>query len=164
MMLTIICGLPGTGKTTLAKKIADETKSFLLNTDIIRKKLIYDPKYNEEEKSLIYNLLFDMAEKFLSTGKNVILDGTFYKKELRDRAKEIAKKTKNEFRIIEIMCEERIIRKVMRERKKKKSESDADFAVYKKIKKQFEPIKEKHLILDTTKGFDQAVGKFRKAI
>ncbi|NIP40242.1 MAG: AAA family ATPase [Candidatus Aenigmarchaeota archaeon] len=162
-MLYIVCGLPGTGKTTLAKRIADETKSFLLNTDIIRRKVIYDPEYTEREKSLIYNLLFEMAEKFLLTGKNVILDGTFYKEELRDRAKEIAKKTRNKFRIIEIVCSEEIIRKVMEKREKKESESDADFEVYRKIKKEFEPIQEKHLVLDTTKGFDQAVEKFRKA-
>jgi predicted kinase len=161
-MLTIVCGLPGTGKTTIAKMIADETKSFLLNTDIIRKKIIEDPKYTEREKSLIYNLLFEMAEKFLVTGKNVVLDGTFYRKDLRDRAKEIAKKTRNKFRIVEITCDERMIRKGMEKRKKKGSVSDADFEIYKRIKKVFEPIKEKHLVLDTTKGFDQAVRKFKK--
>ncbi|NIO20207.1 MAG: AAA family ATPase [Candidatus Aenigmarchaeota archaeon] len=163
-MLYIVCGLPGTGKTTMAKKIADHTKSFVLNTDIIRKRIMEDPKYTEHEKELVYKLLFDMAEKFLATGKNVILDGTFYRKELRERAKEIAKKTKNKFKIIEIKCSEEIIRKVMKERKKKKIASDADFAVYKKMKKVFEPIREKHLVLNTSKGFDQAVRKFKKGI
>lgn len=163
-MLIIVCGLPGTGKTTLAKRMADETKSFLLNTDIIRKKVIYDPGYTEKEKEMVYNLLFEMAEKFLLTGKNVILDGTFYKVDLRERAKKIAKKTKNEFRIIEVRCSENIVRKAMRERKKKGSESDADFRVYRKMKKEFEPIKEKHLVLDTSRGFDQAVEKFLKAV
>lgn len=163
-MLIIVCGLPGTGKTTLAKKIADETKSFLLNTDIIRKKMIYEPKYTEEEKSLVYKLLFEMAEKFLMTGKNVVLDGTFYKKDLRERAKEIAKKTKNKFRMVEVRCDEKIVRKGMKERSKKESVSDADFEVYKKIKKQFEPIKERHMILDTTKGFNQAIQKFRERV
>jgi len=163
-MLIIVCGLPGTGKTTLAKRIADETKSFLLNTDIIRKKVIYDPDYTEREKEMIYNLLFEMAEKFLLTGKNVVLDGTFYKKELRERAKEIAKKTKNKFRIIEVVCSEEIVRKGMKEREMKKTPSDADFEIYKRIKEKFESIGEKHLVLDTTKGFDQAVGKFKKTI
>lgn len=163
-MFIIVCGLPGAGKTTMAKRIADETKSFLLNTDIIRKKVIYDPGYSEKEKEMIYNLLFEMAEKFLITGKNVVIDGTFYKKELRERARKIAKKTKNEFRVIEVRCSEEIIRKGMKERWKKGSESDADFEVYRKIKGKFEPIEEKHLVLDTTKGFDQAAEKFRKTI
>jgi predicted kinase len=164
MMLYIVCGLPGTGKTTMAKRIADETKSFLLNTDIIRRKIIEDPKYTEREKYMIYNLLFEMAEKFLVTGKSVVIDGTFYRKELRERAKEIAKKTKNKFRIVEVTCSEEIIRKGMKKRKKKGSVSDADFGIYKRIKKVFEPIKEKHLVLDTTKGFDQAVDKFRRSV
>jgi predicted kinase len=163
-MLIIVCGLPGTGKTTLAKRIADETSSFLLNTDTIRKRVIYDPRYTEKEKEMIYELLFEMAEKFLLTGKNVVLDGTFYRKDLRERAGEIAEKAKSEFRVIEVRCREDVVRKMMKERRKKGSESDADFAVYRKLKKEFEPVREKHLVLDTSKGFDQAVGKFRKTI
>jgi len=162
-MLIIVCGLPGTGKTTLSKRIADETKSFLLNTDVIRKKITEDPKYTEREKSLIYELLFEMAEKFLLTGKNVILDGTFYREELRERAKEIARNTRNKYKIIEIICDEKLIKKAMVERKKdRKCVSDADFDTYNKIKKQFEPIREKHLVLDTSKGFDRAFERFLK--
>lgn len=37
LTLIIICGLPGTGKTTTAKKIAAKTNSVLLRTDVVRK-------------------------------------------------------------------------------------------------------------------------------
>ncbi len=164
MMLYIVCGLPGTGKTTLAKMIADETKSFVLNTDIIRRKIIDDPKYTEREKELIYNLLFEIAEKFLMTGKNVVLDGTFYREELRKKDKKMAERAKSKYKIIEVTCSEEIIRKGMEKRKKKGSESDADFEIYKKIKKQFEPVREKHIVLDTTEGFEKAIGKFLKKL
>ena len=164
MMLILVCGLPGVGKTTMAKRIADETKSFVLSTDTLRKKIIDDPEYTEREKELVYNLLFEMAEKFLMTGKNVILDGTFYRKKLRDRARKLAERTNNEFIIVEIVCDEKIVKKGMAKRKERGSESDADFEIYKKIKRQFEPIKEKHLVIDTTMGFDQAMKIFTRRI
>jgi predicted kinase len=164
MMLIMVCGLPGTGKTTVAKKIADGTKSLVFNTDIIRKELFDKPKYTGKEKSLVYELLFDMAEKFLRSAKNVVLDGTFYKKEFRDRMREIAKRVNSDFHVVEVRCDERVLRKRMAERKGKKTPSDADFRVYRKVKREFEPIREKHFVVDTTEEWEKQIEKFLKTI
>ncbi len=164
MRLILVCGLPGTGKTTVAKKIADETKSFVFNTDIIRKELFDEPKYTEKEKSLVYELLFEMAEKFLRSAKNVVLDGTFYKKEFREQIRKIAESMKSEFHVVEVKCEERILRKRMGKRKGKKTPSDADFGIYRKIKKEFEPIRGKHFVVDTGKDWEKQIDRFLKTI
>jgi len=162
-MLVLVCGLPGTGKTTVAKRIAEETKSTHLNTDIIRKDILADPKYTEEEKEMIYNLLFNMAEKLLSAGSKVVIDGTFYRKELRDKVRSIAEKTKKKFRMVEVTCAEDILKERIEKRKKNESFSDADFDIYLKIKEQFEPIKEKHTVLMTDRGWEP-VEKFIKSL
>jgi predicted kinase len=164
MRLILVCGLPGTGKTTVAKKIADKTGSFVFNTDIVRKELFEKPGYTENEKSLIYNLLFEMAEKFLRSAKNVVLDGTFYKKELRERVRKIAEKMNSDFHLVEVKCEEKILKGRMGKRKKEKTPSDADFGVYMKIKKEFEPISEKHFVIDTGKEWEKQVERFLKII
>ena len=39
-MIVIFCGLPGTGKTTLAKELAPLIDAVVLSTDKIRKQLI----------------------------------------------------------------------------------------------------------------------------
>ncbi|MEE9323010.1 MAG: nucleoside monophosphate kinase [Candidatus Aenigmarchaeota archaeon] len=164
MRLILVCGLPGTGKTTVAEKIADKTKSFVFNTDIIRKELFGKPKYTKKEKSLVYDLLFEMAEKFLKSAKNVVLDGTFYKKELRKRVKEMAKKTDSEFHVVEVRCDEEILKERMGKRTKQKTPSDADFEIYMKIKKEFEPVREKHFVVDTGKEWEKQIEGFLKTI
>ena len=164
MMLILVCGLQGTGKTTVAKRIAEDTKSVLLSTDMIRKGILEEPGYTEKEREMIYNLLFEMAEKLLSSGNSVVLDGTFYRKKLRDRVKKIAKKAKSDFHMVEVKCSEEIIRKRMKERKKEETGSDADFEVYRKAKKQFEPIREKHVVIRTEKGDWGPVEEFLKTI
>ncbi len=148
MMLILVCGLPGTGKTTVAEAIAKKAKAAVLSTDILRKEMMNDPSYSATEKTMVYGMLFSMAEMMLKT-RNVVLDGTFYRKDLRDRAREIAAAAKSGFRMVEVVCDERLIRERLEKRKKTHSASDADFAVYAKLKKAFEPIREKHAVIDT---------------
>lgn len=155
--LILVCGLPGTGKTTVAEAIAKKTKSYLLSTDVMRKEIVEKPEYNKKEKEMVYGLIFSMAERMLQNSKNVVLDGTFYKKELRDKVREIADATKSKFQIVEVVCNDKIIRERLERRRKACSASDADFAVYKKIKKVFEPIREKHSIIDTGKEWKKKV-------
>lgn len=155
MKLILVCGLQGTGKTTVAEKIAEKTGALLFSTDAIRKDLISEPKYTEKEKKLVYGLMFDMAEKFLNTVKDVVLDGTFYRKVLRDRVRDLAKKTGSDFHLVEVVCSEETVKQRMREREKRKSLSDADFRVYKKTSKQFQPVKGKHITVDTDKDWNK---------
>ncbi len=158
----MVCGLPGVGKTTVAKTLADKTKSFVLSTDTIRKIIIDKPRYTKKEKELVYDVLLEMTKKFLANGKNVIIDGTFYRKALRKRAEKLADETNNKFYIIEVVCPEKTVIKRLKERQKKGSLSDADFGVYMKIKREFEPIREKHFTVNTGGQWEKQIEKFLK--
>ena len=163
-ILFLVCGLPGTGKSVVARYIAKKTNSLLLNTDVIRKKLFKKPKYSEGEKGRVYDMLFKLAEKALKgsrkkVSKNVVLDGTFYRKILRERAKRLAEKVGSKFVLIEVVCSEEIAKQRLEKRAGEKSVSDADFCVYKKIKEQFEAISEKHFVIDTGKAWKEEVEK-----
>ena len=149
-MLILVCGLPGTGKTTVAEAIAKKKNARILSTDIIRKEMIGNPAYTDDEKDMVYHMLFNMAGMMLKDGRNVVLDGTFYKKELRDNVRELATKTKSELSIVEVVCDERVVRERLAKRCKTCCASDADFAVYKKLKTSFEQIKKKHFTINTS--------------
>ena len=81
-LIVLFSGLPGVGKTLLAKELAPLIKAVVLSTDKIRKELITDPTYTEEEKELIYDVMLILA-KYLqeADGTNCILDATFNTKE-----------------------------------------------------------------------------------
>lgn len=149
-MLIVICGLPGTGKSTLAKAIAERISAIHLSSDSIRMKMLKERTYSEKEKGKVYDEMFKEAEKGLASGKAVILDATFYKKELIEKAKEIASGAGSSFFVVECITNERVIKERIFNRKKEKSESEADFEVYKKVKEQFEKIEEKHIEVDTS--------------
>jgi|Deesub1362A_J573_1020465.scaffolds.fasta_scaffold00057_124 hypothetical protein len=157
-MLILLCGLPGTGKSTLAKRITRRYSATILQTDEVRKEIIKKPTYSQEEKRLVYKVVFLITKYLLKSKRNVILDGTFYKRKLRNEAYKIADECKNRFIIIECTAPEEVIKKRMKRRiSKGRGLSDADYDVYLKIKKQFEPIRREHLTVDTTKPFNTCV-------
>ena len=75
-----------------------------------------------------------------------MLDATFYKREIRAKFLDELK-GKAGIYLIEVRANVALTRKRL---KKQRPDSDADFEVYKKIKQQWEPLTEDHLILRST--------------
>ncbi len=164
-MLILICGLPATGKSTVARRLAKALDAELLRTDIIRKDLIKDPKYSEEEKEQVYGAVFLIADYLIKADVNVVIDGTFYHNSLRNKAREIAKKRGKRFFLIETRCPEDIVLKRLEGRKRNlRSPSDADVEVYYKIKGLFEEIEGEHIEIETGWNIRDAIREAVKKI
>jgi predicted kinase len=164
-MLILICGLPATGKSTVARRLAKALRAEVLRTDIIRKDLIKNPKYSEEEKKQVYSTVFLIADYLIKADVNVIIDGTFYRESLRNRAREIAKKRGKRFFLIETRCPEKTVLKRLEGRKRNlRSLSDADVEVYYKIKDLFEEIEGEHIEIETGWNIREAVRDVVKKI
>ena len=161
-MIIIVSGLPGSGKTFLARKLSKKINAVLLSTDKIRKEIIQKPKYSLWERALVYNVLFLIAKYLLSAGTNCILDGTFNRKISRDEAIEKLDSERNDIYIIECICPEDII--FSRLQSRKRDYSDADISVYLKMKKFYEKMSEKHLTIDTSKSLEKNLEKIMNFI
>lgn len=93
--LLMIGGLPGSGKTTLARRLAEVGNFHVLRSDVIRKELsgvpeeestraefesgIYTPDWNKR----VYRECLRRAETLLWDGQRVIVDASFRKEEFR---------------------------------------------------------------------------------
>ena len=151
-MLVLVCGLPGTGKSTVAERIGELLPARLLRTDVVRKELFPEPTYAAEESAAVYDELFERAEARLDAGEHVVLDATFRRAALRERAAEVAERAGVEFRLVRVVCAEPVVRERIRKREREEDdESDADFAVYNQLKAEFEPIEgDDHLVVDNS--------------
>jgi predicted kinase len=157
-MLILICGLPATGKSTVARKLAKALGAEVLRTDIIRRELMAEPTYSEDEKAMIYSAVFLIADYLVKHDVNVIIDGTFYRESYRKIPKKIAGKRGKRFFLIETRCPEDIVLRRLEKRKRNlRSPSDADVNVYHKIKGLFEEIKEDHFVVDTGWNINKAL-------
>lgn len=172
-MILLIMGLPGTGKTTIARYVARRLQADILTTDFIRKELfehttieeimkvndplrfdlqeIFDqqPEYKvstriqqliEKQKDLVYDTLFKRLMELVQKGKTVVLDGTFFRRELRERAYSIAKETESPVYVINCECPEEVIAKRMDRRKKRPDTASYvdKMKIYNIVKQHFE--------------------------
>lgn len=161
-MIVLICGLPGTGKTFLSNKLSQYINSTVLSTDKIRKELIQKPTYTPWERALIYDVLFLLAKYLHSSGINCILDGTFNMEKSRREVKDLLNLPNDQFYIIECICPEDLI--ITRLLLRKDDYSDATVSIYLKMKKIYEPVKQKHISINTSKPLNRNIDRILRYI
>lgn len=103
--LTVVGGLPGSGKSTLSGALADRLGVTLLSSDRIRKELAGIPAeqpaaagygeglYTPEWTARTYAALLDHAALLLSSGESVVLDATWSDAAQREAAVRAAERT-----------------------------------------------------------------------
>ncbi len=147
-MIIIVFGLPGSGKSYFASRLAKMIGAKYLNSDKLRKELFTEVDYSEKEKGIVYEKMLEEMRNVLAQNQNLVMDATFHKKETRKLfTDEIKRKEKIIF--MEVQAAEEIIRERVQ---KERAYSDADFEVYKLIREENESLAEPHLILLSTNG------------
>jgi hypothetical protein len=148
-MLVLVCGHPGTGKSTVAERVAERLDGRRLRTDVVRKELYPEPEYTSAESTAVYDQLFERAGDAVADGGHVVLDGTFRRTALRERAAAVAADADVAFRLVRVTCDAETVRERIRARAD--DPSDADFDIYQKLKAEFEPLeREAHLVVDNS--------------
>src|SRR3954466_7848069 len=78
-----ICGLPGSGKTTLARQLASELAALRLCPDEWKHDLGID-YYDEQGRVRLEKRLWRLGEGLRALGESVILESGFWAREERD--------------------------------------------------------------------------------
>ena len=83
-----VTGLPGSGKSTIAKELIKKLKNTeYLRLDEMRKYFIKEPKFTDEERELVYSKFIDEGASRIAEGKNVVFDATAHKLKWRSEAR-----------------------------------------------------------------------------
>jgi aminoglycoside phosphotransferase family enzyme/predicted kinase len=126
--LLVTCGLMGSGKSSLAEGLSDRIEMEVISTDRVRKELAgIDPAvsrhagfrediYSRQFTDRTYGELFSRADRLLTEGRTVLLDGTFTDPVRRNQALKVARDTGARFLVLYLEAEEEILRSRLRER------------------------------------------------
>jgi len=101
--LVVVCGLPASGKSTIAQALAERSGFAVFNSDVIRKRLAgkapatragaawNEGIYTPESSAATYAALLDAAAGEIERGNGVIIDATFREDAERARMRDLAR-------------------------------------------------------------------------
>lgn len=146
--LVIVMGLPGSGKTYLADRLTRVLSAEHLSSDQIRNEHRQRSKYRPDDKLSVYQWMLEQAESVLAEGQSVVLDATFCRREYRCLAEQLAVQGQYPLYYLVVTADDATIRKRTNH---PRSDSEADYAVYQKLRREADPLVQPHLTLDSSR-------------
>ncbi len=166
-VLVMMSGLPGTGKSYLARCLVEKLPFVILETDFVRKTLFPEPAYSAEESSRVFRVCHALIDKLLKRGVRIIFDATNLIEFQRAHVYRIVDRAEAKLVILRIVAPQEVIQERMQRRKTQRSPddiSDADWRIYKRMAEREQPIGRPHLVIDTSGDLEIAVRKIIRAV
>jgi predicted kinase len=170
-MIVLMAGLPGTGKSTLARALASRLAASVLSKDEIRQALFApkDIEYSTAQDDFVLRVMLEATGWILQKDPSrvVFLDGrTFSRHYQIDQVLEAAAHLHQPWRLLECVC--------MEETARARIESQAalgehpagnrNFGLYLEVKARFEPITLPKTVIDTDHPLEESVNQALNAI
>jgi len=152
-VLILTIGLPGSGKSTFARRLAPEVDAVILESDVLRRLLFGEPSYSPAENRRLFAALHASARELLARGRNVIIDATSIKESDRRPAFEVAEQTGARVLQIRFSAPEAVIARRLTRRSESQDPADSSSAgmrVYRRMAELIEAPKRDHWTIDTS--------------
>jgi hypothetical protein len=174
--LILMAGLMGSGKSVIARELSRITGTAIIQMDVIRKELsdiqplerrledFGQGIYSEDFTRPVYEKALASAKEMLESGKSVIIDASFKRKEHRLAALDMAGNINVDFFVLECVCSDSCARERLARRIRDKNEaSDGRPEIYDAQKDDFDAIAEFtssiHLKLDSSGRIEDCVDR-----
>jgi hypothetical protein len=179
--IIVVCGMSGTGKSTVARLLHARLGFAVMNSDRIRKRLAAIPAhrrvrtgygegiYNEVFTRRTYATMLAEAGAAARAGRGVILDATFKRERERALVGEFARRQKLPVLFVECVAAElEVLRRLRRRASRMGEVSDATAEVYLRQRREFAPLREippdYHLEVDTTAAPEQIASEVEQRL
>ncbi len=162
-VLVMLCGLPGTGKTSLARRLAMRWPAVIIESDRIRRTLFTPPAYTAEESRQVHQVCHILIGWYLRhTGRdgrlsqhNVIYDATNLYGYHRRLVVSLAERSEARLVVVEVTARDEVVRERLATGGRQDMAelySEANWDVYQRMRQRAEPIQERHITVDTSQG------------
>jgi predicted kinase len=155
-MIVLMAGLPGTGKTTLARELARRTDGRVLSKDEFRHAIFTEGEieYSTRQDDFVLQLMLSTTEFLVSSDpqRTIFLDGRPFSRRYQiENVVAAAGSLHQLWRILECVCSEEIVRHRLESDTKdgKHPAENRDFQLYREVKGRFEAILHPKTVINT---------------
>jgi len=145
--MIIVSGLPGSGKSYFASRLSERLKAKYVSSDLTRNEMDARGEYAFDDKLDVYEEMAGRVGDHLRQGEAVVVDATFYRREMRNLFFALAKLLHQAVIYIEVVADEILVHARLSQ---PRLHSEADVAVYELVKPQYERLDVDHLVLKST--------------
>jgi predicted kinase len=163
-MIVLMAGLPGTGKSTLCRKLV----GIVLDKDEIRATLFApsDIEYSTEQDDFCMKVMLETTAYILKKDPSrvVLLDGRPFSKRYQiDQVIAVANELKQPWRILECLCSQDTALKRLEEQVGHRA-GNRDYQMYLRVKAAFEEIIFPKTVIDTEQSLEACTALARAAL
>lgn len=167
-MIILMAGLPGTGKSTLARALAQELRGSVLSKDAVRQALFapQDIEYSVEQDDFCVEVMLQAASYLLRKQpvRFIFLDGrTFSRQYQVKRILDFASELSQNWRIIECTCSQATAQSRLSIENGHLA-GNRDFQLYLEVKDRFEPITQPKIVVDTDQPLESCISQCLEAL
>lgn len=151
LILTI--GLPGSGKSTFARRLAPMIDAVILESDALRRLLFAEPAYSRAENRRLFAALHAAARSLILAGRSVIIDATNVSEADRRPLYDVAAETGARLIQLGFTAPEDVIEERLRRRADApdpRDSSSAGLSVYRRMAARAEAPSPEHWTIDTS--------------
>jgi predicted kinase len=162
-VLVMLTGLPGTGKSNVARQLAEVLPFAIVESDQVRKILFPQCEYTGEESRWVHRTCHALMDKLLMRGVRVIYDATNLHERHRELVYRLADGRGVKLIVVKVVSPEAVASQRLRDRqgdvKDDDDVSDADVKVYRRMSRSVDPIRRSHVVVDTSRDLRPAITK-----
>ncbi|TET67063.1 MAG: ATP-binding protein [Dehalococcoidia bacterium] len=158
----VVSGLPGTGKSYFCRKLAKRLPFIILESDTLRKTLFPAPTYSPPESSRLFQAVHRLIEGLLKKGIPLILDATNLSERYRERLYHIADHLDAKLILVRVEAPPEVVYQRLKARSAEtnsENSSDADWAVFQRMKSSVQKISRNHFAVDTSRDITPVLDK-----
>ena len=160
--LVILIGLPGSGKSHFARRLAKRYPAAVLDSDALRGALYESPQHTDQENARLFPAIQVLTRRLLERSVPVLLDATNLKEANRKPLYRLAKEAGARLVIVRLRAPFAVMRARLAERDAARDPLDrstAGLRVLERMRRDYQRPRRPYFVVDTSKDSRQVLDK-----